>query len=408
MDGILRQLGLQSPCARSHAVRAVRSSIAKRDRDGQPRTETCSSGPFSAGRFDDVLADFQGALHGTRRAEPAAESELLMIARRDAPTLFPSARAHIFLMTVFLASLGSRSVLASDEPQVDRPTTTELPPTHEIDRTSLYGDDARVPVPMTVVATSSFSYTNVGTDPTQVSSPYPAAGVGCYTAGGESRPCYASFASNTAQPGAQMIIAGELGLLPRLSVLGTFMTGFGGSGGVPNPDVGGAVGLRLRLLPESWTRTHLVVSGGYIREAYNPPVYDDDKTPAVWLPGSAGGTNAGYAQLAFSGDVGRFRLGGTFHAQHTFADGRDPLDVMVDLGASIRVVSEFRLGAEYVGQDLEESFDPGAEGGARHFLGPTASMQFWNRRITVVGGPAIGLSAISPDFVARIGASVGF
>jgi hypothetical protein len=80
----------------------------------------------------------------------------------------------------------------------------------------------------------------------------------------------------------------------------------------------------------------------------------------------------------------------------------------VDLGASYRVVGDFRVGAEYVGQDLEESFSPGAEGGARHFLGPVASLQLWNRRITILGGPSVGLSAISPDFVARVAMSVGF
>jgi hypothetical protein len=97
-----------------------------------------------------------------------------------------------------------------------------------------------------------------------------------------------------------------------------------------------------------------------------------------------------------------------FHGQHTFAEGRDPLDVTVDLNASYRILGEFRLGAEYVGQDLEESFSPGAEGGARHFLGPIASLQLWNRRVTVIGGPVVGLSSISPDFVARVAASVGF
>ena len=66
-----------------------------------------------------------------------------------------------------------------------------------------------------------------------------------------------------------------------------------------------------------------------------------------------------------------------------------------------------RLGAEYLGQDLEESFSPGAEGGARHFLGPVASVQVWHKRITLIGGPSVGLSSISPDFVARVAGSVG-
>jgi hypothetical protein len=186
------------------------------------------------------------------------------------------------------------------------------------------------------------------------------------------------------------------------------MVGFGGTGGVPSTDVGGSAALRFQVLPSSWTHTHLVVSGGYIREAYNPPVYNDDKTPAVWIPGQPGGINAGYLQVAMSGDIGRLRLGGTLHSQHTFADGRDPLDVMVDLGASYRLAGTFRAGLEYVGQDLEETVSPGAEGGPRHFLGPVASVQLWHDRITIVGGPSLGLSYISPDFVARVAASVSF
>jgi len=222
------------------------------------------------------------------------------------------------------------------------------------------------------------------------------------------QPCYSTFAGNTAQPGGTTIITGELGVLPRLSVLGSVMVGFGGSGGVPSADVGGTAGLRYQVLPSSFTHTHLVISGGYIREAYNPPVYDDDKNPAAWLPGQSGGVNAGYVQVAMSGDIGRLRLGGTFHGQHTFADGRDPLDIMVDLGASYRVAGTFRAGIEYVGQDLEETFSPAAEGGPRHFLGPVASLQLWHDRLTIVGGPSVGLSYISPDFVARVAASVAF
>jgi hypothetical protein len=177
---------------------------------------------------------------------------------------------------------------------------------------------------------------------------------------------------------------------------------------IPSPDVGGTAAVRVDVLPHSWTHLHGVVSAGYVREAWNPPVYNDDVAKPYWIPGTLGGTNGGYFQLAMSGDIGRLRLDGMFHGQHTFATGRDPLDVTVDLNASYRLVGRFRAGLEYVGQDLEESFSPGAEGGPRHFLGPIASIQAWNDRITVVAGPAIGLSAISPDFVARAAASIGF
>jgi hypothetical protein len=315
------------------------------------------------------------------------------------------------LLTVLAVTLLSSPAARADDlqpPPPDQPQRGDSDARHEIDRTSLYGDDARIPLPMTVVATSSFSYTNIGSDPTQVSSPYPNQGAACYNSAGVAHPCYSTFANNTAVPGGQMIVTGELGLLSHFSLLGNIMVGAGGGGSVPSPNVGGTLAARFQLLPDSWTHTHLVASGGYVREAWNPPVYDDDKTPPVWLPGTLGGVNGAYIQVAMSGDIGRLRLAGMFHGQHTFAEGRDPMDITVDLGASYRIVGDFRLGAEYVGQDLEESFSPGAEGGARHFLGPVASVQVWHKRITLLGGPSVGLSAISPDFVARVAGSVGF
>lgn len=322
---------------------------------------------------------------------------------RDILFLFTAAACVSILTAATAHAQGAPSPQQPDQIQPPDDDTK-----HEIDRTSLYGDDARIPRPRTVIATTSFSYTNIGSDPTQVSSPFPTEAAGCYTAGGAAHPCYSTFSNNTAQPGGQVIVQGELGLYSHISLLGNVMVGAGGVGAVPSPDVGGTVAARFQVLPDSWTHTHLVIAGGYVREAWNPPAYDDDKTPPVWLPGMAGGTNGGYIQVAMSGDLGRLRMNGMVHGQHTFADGRDPLDVTVDLGATYRVAGEFRLGAEYVGQDLEESFSPGAEGGARHFLGPVAALQLWNRRITILGGPSVGLSAISPDFVARLAMSAGF
>lgn len=102
---------------------------------------------------------------------------------------------------------------------------------------------------------------------------------------------------------------------------------------------------------------------------------------------------------------------GNVHGEHIFADGRDPLDVMVDLGATYRVVGGFRAGFEWVGEDLEETFSPTAEGGARMFAGPVASLQLFRDRLTLVGGPGLGRSQASgqaPGFVARFAASYGF
>jgi hypothetical protein len=64
--------------------------------------------------------------------------------------------------------------------------------------------------------------------------------------------------------------------------------------------------------------------------------------------------------------------------------------------ANGNVAGPLRLGVEGVGQDMEEAFGQGAEGGARYFVGPTASVQLLGERLTIVGGPSVGLSASSP------------
>jgi len=313
------------------------------------------------------------------------------------------------LLTVADASRVARAdapepVVVDPNAAPDRPVEDAGDARYRIDRTWLYGDDARIPLPLTIVAASSLSYTNVGNSPTRVS--YPQASVAsCVSASGGSQPCYSSFAGNTAQPGGMMLVGGELGLFPRVSIQGNAMFGLGGAD-IPSPDVGATASLRFQVLPNSWRTLHLVASAGYIREAWGGPVYNDDTK--TWLPGSPNGDNGMFFQVAMSGDVSNLRLAGTLHGEHIFADGRDPLDVMVDLGASYLLVGGFRAGVEYVGQDLEETFHPGAEGGARHFIGPIASLQLLRDRLTLVAGPSIGLSSLSPDFVARAGASFGF
>jgi hypothetical protein len=119
-------------------------------------------------------------------------------------------RTSLFLALSTIASLGLRVDAAhADGVSPARPDQVQPPSDnakHEIDRTSLYGDDARIAAPMTVIATTSVSYTNIGSDPTQVSSPYPNVGPGCYTSEGVAHPCYSTFSNNTAQPGGQLVV----------------------------------------------------------------------------------------------------------------------------------------------------------------------------------------------------------
>ena len=309
------------------------------------------------------------------------------------------------LLAVPLVMLAAGTARADEAAVTEQPADDGPAGRAQIDRTWLYGDDARVPLPLTAVATSSLSYTSIGNSPTRISYPQPNIG-SCVNAAGGAQPCYSNFAGNTAQPGAMVLVGGELGLLPRTSLQANVMAGLGGGTDVPSPNLGATASLRFSVLPDSLRHLHLVLSTGYIREAWGGPVYNDDT--GKWLPGNPNGDNGAFIQGAISGDVGPVRLAGTLHGEHIFAEGRDPLDVMVDLGASYRIAGAFRAGLEYVGQDLEETFSPGAEGGARHFVGPIASLQLLGDRLTFVAGPSVGLSRISPDFVARAGASLGF
>jgi hypothetical protein len=304
-----------------------------------------------------------------------------------------SSFAKVFSLSLAIPlPLFTPAARAEDATDPDEASPNDDANRHRIDRTWLYSDDARVAAPMTVIGMSDFSYTNVGSSPFRIASPYPNS--------------YDGFAANTAQPGGMISAGGEVGLLPRLSVVATGQLGIGGVDGVPNPSAGAIAGVRLRLSPDAWRHAHLVLSGGYLREAWAGPVYDDDT--GKWLPGSPRGDNGAWFQVAGSGDIGRLRLATTLHVEHEFWPGRDPLDVMAELGAAYRVVESFRLGVEYVGQDLEESFSPGAEGGARHFVGPIASLQLLDERMTIVAGPSVGISSLSPDFVARVALAYGF
>jgi hypothetical protein len=160
-----------------------------------------------------------------------------------------------------------------------------------------------------------------------------------------------------------------------------------------SPPVTAVEGMRLQLLPSSIERTHLVASGGWLHEG--------------WSDAPAAGEGA-WAQLALTHDVDRVRIGTTVHAEHVFAPGRDDLDVVVQLSATYRVAGTLRLGAEYVGRDLEELVADGADAGAKHYMGPIASMQFLRNRLTLVAGPALGLTDFGPSVLGRFALSYGF
>jgi hypothetical protein len=258
---------------------------------------------------------------------------------------------------------------------------------HAIDRTWLYLDDARTPAQWAVIATTSASYTSVGNNPDPDSAPYRA------------------FAFNTAQPGALLSLGAEVGLLSWLSVEAHGQVNVGGAADGASP--GAIAGVRARLTPESWKSVHVVASAGYLRETWAGAVREGDGGDTFTRPQSHG-DNGAWAQAAISADIQRLRLGLTAHGEHVFADGRDGVDVMLKAGVNYRFVNWLRAGVEYVGQDLEETFADGAEGGPRHFIGPTVAVQLLDDRLTLVGGPSVGLSTGSPQLLGRLAVAYGF
>ena len=108
-------------------------------------------------------------------------------------------------------------------------------------------------------------------------------------------------------------------------------------------------------------------------------------------------------------DIGALRLAGNAHVERVFATGRDSLDLLAFGGASFRATDQLRLGAESVGQDLEDAFERReAEGGARHFAGPVAALQFFGDSLWVTAGPAFGLNEKSPRLLGRLSMVASF
>ncbi len=280
---------------------------------------------------------------------------------------------------------GLPKVARADEPaSVDMPSS-DRPTPHAIDRSWLYLDDARVADPAAIIGMTSVAYANVGSNPDPTSAPYRA------------------FAANTAQPGALAALGAEVGVLPRFSLEALGQMQLGGEGAGVSP--GAIASARFELSPPSWRSVHVLASGGYLRETWSTPSPDD--LHGTTARGS-GGADGAWASLALAFDLERVRLGLTTLGEHVFAPGRDGVDIMMEAGVSYRIASWFRAGAEWVGQDLEETFDDGAEGGARHFIGPTAALQLLQDRLTVVAGPSVGLSTGSPKVLGRLALAYGF
>jgi hypothetical protein len=122
-----------------------------------------------------------------------------------------------------------------------------------------------------------------------------------------------------------------------------------------------------------------------------------------------GGAMGGFLRIASSYDLGAFRFAGNLHAERVFASGRDGIDVLALAGVSYKIVPGLRLGAEYVGQDLEDAVEQEeAEGGAKHYLGPTLAVDIDHGRTQLVAGPAFGIGQKTSKIMGRVGLVVSF
>lgn len=81
--------------------------------------------------------------------------------------------------------------------------------------------------------------------------------------------------------------------------------------------------------------------------------------------------------------LGRVNLTLNVRAAHYFAAGRDPVDVFVTAGVLVRATDWLRVGAEYVGEELEgvSGGDLDDSPGGRHYVGPTAAVFFVKHRL---------------------------
>jgi hypothetical protein len=116
-----------------------------------------------------------------------------------------------------------------------------------------------------------------------------------------------------------------------------------------------------------------------------------------------GGSLGAYARAAASYDIQRLRVAANLHVERVFASDRDALDVLMMAGASYKTLDMLRVGVEYVGQDLEGSFEQDeAEGGAHHYVGPNLALELIGDQLQLVASSAVGLGARAQPLVGRL------
>lgn len=112
--------------------------------------------------------------------------------------------------------------------------------------------------------------------------------------------------------------------------------------------------------------------------------------------------------VAMSGQAGPVDLTANLRLAHYFHEGRDPVDIMLVAGALARPVDWLRVGAEYVGEELEEAEEgedegevanANVDGGGRHLVGPTIAFSLAKHhvRLNLSGGAVISAAPVGPQ-----------
>ncbi len=142
------------------------------------------------------------------------------------------------------------------------------------------------------------------------------------------------------------------------------------------------LGARALLTPARWHIFHVMLTGAFLREF---------------------GADLGvFGELTATVDLGRVRIAAAMHIEHIFAPGRDPVDTYAVAGVSVRVHRLIRVGAEFVGQDIEAlaDDDDDAEGGARFYAGPDVALSLRKDHLLLTGGVAVQIAS-GPGVLAR-------
>ena len=167
---------------------------------------------------------------------------------------------------------------------------------------------------------------------------------------------------------AQSWVGAAVGLLPRVELDGAFAFSADSANNLGFTQA--RVDLRVQLLkPHRRFPVAISAGAGYQADA----LFDHAVTGVV----------------VASAYLGRVQLTANLRLAHYFGGGRDPVDVFVTAGALVRATPWLRVGAEYVGEELEGagSVERDDAVGGRHYVGPTAVLSLRSHvRLNVTSG----------------------